>query len=261
MRTPFVDQLGDPIHILSSPKRIISLVPSQTELLFSLELQNEVVGITKFCVHPSHWKKSKTIIGGTKSFHYDVIDSLQPDLIIGNKEENYEEGILKLREKYPVWMSNVNSFEDSLAMINKLGALTNKPNMAKVLVSGIRKKFSQLSLLDIKRKKVLYLIWQNPWMAAAQKTFINAILEKCGLQNVVVADRYPVLTEKELTQLNPELVFLSSEPYPFKENHTKKLHAFFPKATVVLVDGKMFSWYGSRLLQSPDYFKSLLKSL
>src|SRR6267154_5849608 len=120
------DQLGSSVAFNFPPQRIISLVPSQTELLFDLGLGEQVVGITKFCIHPKDWSTVKTKIGGTKKFQFDTIDALQPDLILGNKEENYEAGIHLLAAKYPVWMSDIASWESAMEMILSLGDLTGK---------------------------------------------------------------------------------------------------------------------------------------
>jgi ABC-type Fe3+-hydroxamate transport system substrate-binding protein len=257
MQASFTDPLGTTIQVQFPPKRIISLVPSQTELLFSLGLEEEVIGITKFCVHPPHWRNTKAIVGGTKNFHFDVIDSLQPDLIIGNKEENYEDGIVTLREKYAVWMSDIVSLEDSLSTIYSLGQLVNKQEKANRLMDAIRYEFATLKIS--RSLKALYLIWRNPWMAAGQNTFIDSMLQVNGWQNVMNRERYPRLTDQELEELNPDVVFLSSEPYPFKNKHINELQKHFPKAKIMLVDGEMFSWYGSRLLLAPRYFRSLLE--
>ena len=116
----FIDHLGKQISISFPPKRIISLVPSQTELLADLGLEDRIVGITKFCIHPEPWQKTKTIVGGTKKFRFDVIDSLKPDLIIGNKEENYQGGIEQLKSQYPVWMSDIVTLKDAFAMIREI---------------------------------------------------------------------------------------------------------------------------------------------
>ncbi|WP_342626401.1 helical backbone metal receptor [Belliella baltica] len=113
----YTDQLKRKVTIAESPKRIISLVPSQTELLVDLGLGDRIVGVTKFCVHPEGFKEKKQIIGGTKNFHFDKIDQLEPDLIIGNKEENYQEGIEKLAEKYPVWMSDIFDLSDAMEIL------------------------------------------------------------------------------------------------------------------------------------------------
>ncbi len=255
MQASFTDQLGNTIRVQFPPQRIISLVPSQTELLFTFGLEEEVVGITKFCVHPLHWRNNKTLVGGTKNFRFDVIDSLQPDLIIGNKEENYKEGITALREKYPVWMSDIVSLEDSLSMIHLLGNAVGKHEKASQLIEAIRYEFANRT--NSNPAKILYLIWRDPWMAAGQNTFIDSMVQLNGWQNVVKRERYPILTDIDLQGLNPDVVLLSSEPYPFKDKHIIELQAHLPKAKILLVDGEMFSWYGSRLLAAPRYFRSL----
>src|ERR1700741_3198050 len=112
LRMHFIDQTGRKISIPQIPQRIISLVPSQTELLFDLGLDKEVVGITKFCVHPPEWFQTKTRVGGTKQLKIDLIKQLQPDLIIANKEENVKEQIEELEKHFPVWISDVNNLED-----------------------------------------------------------------------------------------------------------------------------------------------------
>ena len=250
------DQLKEDVSFSFPPQRIISLVPSQTELLFDLGLVKEVVGITKFCVHPLTWQKEKKIIGGTKNFWFDEIDALNPDLIIGNKEENYKEGIIRLKQKYPVWMSDITSFEDSLAMIKSVGAITDKTKEAQIIVETIQTSFSNLK--KVKSKSVLYLIWKNPWMAAGNETFINTMLTYMGLRNCLHdKPRYPELTTDDIRSLAPELIFLSSEPFPFREQHIAELKKIIPNSNIILVDGEMFSWYGSRLIKAPDYFKSL----
>ena len=237
------------------PRRIVSLVPSQTELLADLGLTDVVAGITKFCVHPADWRARKAIVGGTKNFNFDVIDFLKPDLIIGNKEENYEAGITTLRERYPVWMSDVVSLADAFSMIRSIASLTDREQAGNEIVERIRHSFSSLRYFTGQR--VLYLIWRGPWMAAGADTFINTLLHAQGLRNVVEENRYPELSVEALQALNPEYVFLSSEPYPFKEKHIEELRAVLPLAKMMLVDGEMFSWYGSRLLYAPDYFRSL----
>ena len=246
--------MGNKLVVSFPPKRIISLVPSQTELLADLGLSSEVIGITKFCVHPASWK-TKTRVGGTKHFDHEIIDRLAPDLIIGNKEENYLEGIEILQKKYPVWMSDIKTLPDALAMIRSIGLLTNRAEIAHDLVAKINNAFEHTP--EFKSATVLYLIWRKPWMAVGADTFIDAMLSKIGLRNIVRTNRYPELATDEIQLLNPDLVFLSSEPYPFKENHVAELKALCPNADVKLVDGEMFSWYGSRLLKAPAYFRRL----
>jgi ABC-type Fe3+-hydroxamate transport system substrate-binding protein len=252
----FTDQLGNQIEIPFPPQRIISLVPSQTELLADLNLENRVIGITKFCIHPHTWRESKTIVGGTKQFRFDVIQSLQPDLIIGNKEENYQEGIEQLRLTCPVWMSDIIILEDAHQMIEQVGELTDTYKRATAITGQIRNAFSGLEQLPPLR--TLYLIWRNPWMGAASGTFIHEMMTRAGLKNCISdSNRYPELNSEDLESLNPELILLSSEPYPFQQKHLKEIQTLCPRARVLLVDGEMFSWYGSRLVKFPVYVKSL----
>ena len=249
------------VKIQSKPKRIISLVPSQTELLHALGLQEEVVGITKFCIHPDKWFRGKHRIGGTKKVNFEKIAALSPDLIIGNKEENDRADIERLEGSYPVFMTDISTLDDALEMIEKVAELTGTEEKATILIAAINEAFRDFELwvkTNFEQKlSVVYLIWDNPPYSAGTGTFIHAMLEKCGLQNFIQAERYPELdTTVEDT---PDLIFLSSEPYPFKAKHVEYYQQKFPGARVVLVDGELFSWYGSRLLQAPSYFQKLLK--
>jgi len=238
------------------PQRIVSLVPSQTELLFDLGLGERVVGITKFCIHPKEWFKGKARVGGTKNFSLEAIDQLNPDLVMGNKEENDEERIIQLSKKYPVWMSDIVDLPSAMGMIAQVGGIVDASGRADQLIQEIESRFK--SIKKFERQKTLYLIWRKPWMAAGKNTFIDAMLSKVGLTNGVEAGRYPELTIEQIKDLSPELILLSSEPYPFKEKHIHELSVLLPTAKIVLVDGEMFSWYGSRLLKAPDYFSSLM---
>jgi ABC-type Fe3+-hydroxamate transport system substrate-binding protein len=255
METDIVDQMGQPVRLVCPPRRIISLVPSQTELLFDLGLDEEVVGITKFCVHPQAWFQKKTKIGGTKDFRFDRIDELLPELIIGNKEENDREGIKKLKVRYPVWMSDIITLEHAMDMIQALGEITQKETRANIVNQRIREAFDGLQVRSPAR--VLYLIWKGPWMGAGKNTFIHSMLEQMGLVNCLQEARYPELTELTIKELSPDVVLLSSEPYPFSQRHVSHLQGLVPRAKIELVDGEMFSWYGSRLIQAPAYFNTL----
>lgn len=251
----FVDQLKQSIEIRSTPERIISLVPSQTELLFDLGLDDRVVGITKFCIHPPVWRDQKTLIGGTKNFNLDVIRSLQPDLIIANKEENDAGRIAALQKDFPVWISDVSSRKSALEMITSIGQLTDTVAQAATITMDIENAFQSIKKVNVKRS--LYLIWQKPWMAAGSDTFIHAMMEEMGLHNVISETRYPEVTDEQINALNPELVLLSSEPFPFQQKHQAELAQRLPNARIELVDGEMFSWYGSRMRWAPAYFNSL----
>lgn len=250
----FIDQLGRSIFLPNLPERIVSLVPSQTELLVDLGLEESLVGITKFCVHPTHLRKVKTIVGGTKNYRFDVIESLNPDLIIGNKEENDQKGIEKLAESYPVWMSDIFDLNDSLRMIADLGKILGRESKALEIVVKIEASFAEATPY---KGTCVYLIWENPKMATGQNTFVDSMLSLAGFENVIHSTRYPEITEAELIELAPEYLLLSSEPFPFEEKHVSLFKNLLPNSKVCLVDGEQFSWYGSRLLNAAAYFKRL----
>ncbi len=256
MNKTFVDHLGRRIEVCHPPKSIVSLVPSVTELLYHLGLGNEVKGVTKFCVHPEKVKASTIEVGGTKNFKMDQIHQIAPDLIIANKEENYIDGIIELEKKYPVWVGDVNTYKDALSMISDIGEISDKVAHASRLIGELNEKWGKIK--KTYSGSVLYLIWYKPSMVAGNNTFINSILDYLGFTNVANKyDRYPELSSERLYELNPEFVFLSSEPFPFKEKHLGFYQSIFPKSKIILVDGEMFSWYGSRMLFAPDYFKVL----
>ncbi len=252
------DQLGNTIQLDAPPRRIISLVPSQTELLFDLGLDEEVVGVTKFCIHPKEKCRSKTKIGGTKNVNFERIAALKPDLIIGNKEENDRSQIEHLQALYPVWMSDIANFEDALDMIKSVGEITGTSEKAKALASQICAAFQSAIPNPQSPIKVAYLIWYRPWMAVGCGTFIDSMLSQVGFTNVFGnKTRYPEITLEELAENAPDVVMFSSEPYPFKEKHFEEIKQHCPAAVVKLVDGELFSWYGSRLLQAAPYFVKL----
>ena len=250
----YIDQMQRTVEIHSTVSRIVSLVPSQTELLVDLGLKDRLVGITKFCVHPKALRKEIQLIGGTKNVKVKLVESLNPDLIIGNKEENNQADIEALEQDLPTWMSDIFNLEDALEMIEHVGEITGTQKRAAEIVSEIQKNFSGLNPLS-GNKRVLYLIWKNPYIAAGLDTFIDSMLTRLGFENAMNEARYP---EVNLKEMNPDFIFLSSEPFPFKEKHIEELQIQFPDSRVVLVDGEFFSWYGSRLIEAPDYFNKLL---
>ncbi|MCB0706948.1 MAG: ABC transporter substrate-binding protein [Saprospiraceae bacterium] len=248
------------VEIPFPPKRIISLVPSQTELLASLGLEQEVIGITKFCVHPEKWFRTKTRVGGTKDFKLERITQLRPDLIIGNKEENDRKKIRSLSRDFPIWMSDILNFEQAVQMIRSIGEICDREKQAGAMADQILQRFADLQSFPPLR--TAYFIWQNPFMVAASDTFINDMLQKLGLENVFGRKkRYPEISAADLQQQQPELILLSSEPYPFGQKHIDAFRDLCPRAVIKLVDGTLFSWYGSRLLEAPNYFEFLRKSI
>lgn len=259
------DQIGIQHVFNTTPTRIVSLVPSQTELLFDLGLEENIVGITKFCVHPYHLKSTKTIVGGTKKVNYNKIITLNPDIIICNKEENTLEMVVELRKICPVWVTNIVSIDDNLKMIDDFGQLFNKRVEAQKWIDKTNFALDDFTnfIKDITIQKVAYFIWREPYMAVGSDTFVDYLLTLNKFQNIYAnKGRYP---EIELSKMriegDPDLVFLSSEPYPFKEEHAFEIGRFTHHATTVFVDGEMFSWYGSRLLKAFEYFKLLHNKL
>lgn len=255
------DQLNRTISLRQTPKRIVSLVPSQTELLVDLGLEDYIVGVTKFCVHPTHLRKVKTIVGGTKQVHFDKIKALQPDIILCNKEENTKAMVEELEQIAPVHVSDIYTIDDTLFLMTQYGELFSVKDKA----SEVTTKLMNLAA-DFKSYisgestiKVAYFIWRNPWMVSGNNTIIHHLLTLNKFENVFGdLPRYPEVNLETLTTSHkPDVVFLSSEPYPFKEKHIVELKEVLPNTRIILVDGEYFSWYGTRLLGAFEYFKNL----
>jgi ABC-type Fe3+-hydroxamate transport system substrate-binding protein len=251
------DQIQRKIYLQKVPKRIVSLVPSQTELLVDLGLEENLVGITKFCVHPQYLRKTKTIVGGTKDVKLEKIKSLNPDIILCNKEENTKIMVEELEEIAPVHVSDIVGIEDAFQLMFQYGAIFQKEALVETMMNSVKKKIMALQeqLKDKPVRKVAYFIWKNPLMVVGKDTFIDELLKLNKFENVFLESRYPETTFEELKAKNPELLLLSSEPFPFEEKHKD----FFSELNIEikLVDGEYFSWYGSRLVAAIDYFKTL----
>lgn len=275
----YTDQLGNQHTFHQTPKRIVSLVPSQTELLYDLGLEDSIVGITKFCVHPFHLKATKAIVGGTKQVKIDKIKALQPDIIIANKEENTLEIVESLKDICPIWVTDIITIEDNLQMISDFGQLFNKRIEAQKWIDKTNFALADFQhfIKDKEVKKVAYFIWANPYMVAGGDTFINELLKLNKFENIYdnhetrdgakqsvakYEGRYPeIVIQKMRIQGDPDYVLLSSEPFPFKDEHAFELGRHTHHATTIFVDGEMFSWYGSRLVKAIEYFKSLHERL
>lgn len=242
-------------------QRIISLVPSQTELLYHLGLDEAVVGITKFCVYPEQWFRTKTRIGGTKNIDIEKIKALKPYLVIANKEENVQAQVEALQPFTKVYVSDVATLADALLMMEDIGGLTGKTAQAASLVQSISEAFSALPPLAA-AIPAAYCIWKDPWMVAGGDTFIHAMMEACGFRNVFQhVTRYPEADMQTIIASGCKRLLLSSEPYPFGPQHASALRPLLPGIDIVCVDGEMFSWYGSRLLLTPAYFTQLRQQL
>lgn len=254
------DQMNRRVAVPFPPKRIVSLVPSQTELLFDLGLGERVVGVTKFCIHPAEARKTAAVVGGTKNFDFEKIETLKPDLIIGNKEENYQEGIEQLATQYPVWLSDISNLDEALDMIRRVGLITGRKEKADALAADIATSFTGLETTAAPASAA-YFIWRKPYMVAAPSTFIDDVLRRVGFNNsFAYLSRYPEVTAEQLAQVAPQQILLSSEPYPFSEKHIAEFQALCPSAQIRIVDGEMFSWYGSRLRHSAAYLHSLISA-
>lgn len=255
------DQIGNELTLKQAPKRIVCLVPSITEFLFDIGLKENIIGITKFCIHPKLLVIDVVKVGGTKKINFQKIKLLEPDLIVANKEENTKDEILELQKQFNVYVSDILSLEDCYNMMLDIGALTNRKKQSALIIQTLRNDFNALKKIGNK-KTVAYFIWKNPFMLAGNESFINTILNQLGFVNSLQQlSRYPEVNEETLKELNPDFCFLSSEPYPFKQKDINELKELLPKSKIILVDGELFSWYGSRLLQLKTYCKELQKDL
>jgi ABC-type Fe3+-hydroxamate transport system substrate-binding protein len=255
------DQIGNVVTLKNTPQRIVSVVPSQTELLYHLGLANGIAGITRFCIHPANQVKYMQKVGGTKQLDIDLIKTLNPDLIIANKEENERKQVEELMALYPTYISNPITLPGALDMIGNIGELVGAGKAAHRLSVNIRREFDRLAYVKPLGLKAAYLIWRKPYMIAGTDTFINDMLQRSGFKNAFNQDRYPEVTMEQLIAVRPDVVLLSSEPYPFKQKHADEFQQALPGAIIKLVDGEMFSWYGSRLLYAPEYFIGLTDSI
>lgn len=258
MRT-FKDQLKREIRIPDVPERLISLVPSQTELLVDLGLEGRLEGITKFCVHPAHLRKEKEVVGGTKQVKLEKIRALKPDLILCNKEENTQEMVRELEQIAPVHVSDVRTVEDSLELIQQYGAIFGVEEKAVEIMEAIQEELKEFQdyMMSKASRKTAYFIWKNPWMLAGGDTFIDHLLDLNKFENVFRQEpsRYPRIELQELEKREVEVILLSTEPYPFKEEDRHYLQDGFEGTQVFIVDGEAFSWYGSRLRSAFRYFR------
>ena len=253
------DQLGISLPFHTTPQRIVSLVPSITEWLWDMGLDDRVVGITKFCVRPEAWFRSKSRIGGTKQVHLDRLVALEPDLVIANKEENDASDVEAIRAAgIPVWTSDVGTWDDALEMMQLLGELLEVADKAAALNAELEQS---LPTPSSPVKRAAYAVWNAPLMLAGTDTFIHDIMARLGFENVVQTTRYPTFTDPELQAAQPEILLLPSEPFPFAEKHLPALQARFPNTQLLLVDGEMFSWYGSRMRYVREYGERLREEL
>lgn len=248
-------------------QRIISLVPSITLLLFDLGLENNIVGRTKFCIHPKKKVNQIPTVGGTKNIDIQKVKLLQPTIIFANKEENEKEPIETLQKDFKVVLTDVKNIEENYKMITKVGKLTNTEIKANEIITTTKLNFYNLtdSILKFSNFQIntLYLIWRKPYMTIGKDTFIHSMLEQLGLKNMFAHQtRYPIIQNLQTSYFSKcQLVLLSSEPYPFTQKHIAEIQEQLPNAKIILVDGEYFSWYGSKIMHAPAYFNTLIKTI
>ena len=231
------------------PDRIVSLVPSLTELLFDLGLGHRVVGCTRFCIHPEEKVKDVPIIGGTKNPRIEKILELNPDLVIANREENRKEDVEALEKECEVMVTEIDTIDQALFAIHDIGWTCGVQEQSKELIGKIQHEMEKVP--DEPSVSAAYFIWRDPWMSVGHDTYIHSVMKHWNLENVYRGDkRYPKTSLHVLSLKEPELILLSNEPYPFKEKHIAEVSRHCPGANVVLVNGEWFSWYGSRMLHA-----------
>lgn len=232
-----------------SYSRIISLVPSLTELIIDLGLKDKLVGRSRFCIHPKDQVKDIPVIGGTKNPNLKKIRALKPDYIIANHEENRKEDVLALQKDFRVNVTKIDTIEEALSEIESIGEDLGCLKGSSDLIKEIHKQLSETQDCDF--IDTAYFIWRKPWMIAASDTYIDSVLKTYRLSNIFSdKTRYPEIELSELKKRNPKLILLSSEPYPFKEKHVDELNGLLPESKIQLIDGEWFSWYGSRMKEA-----------
>ena len=262
-----VDASGVALALSAAPRRIVSLIPSTTELLCALGLAEALVGVTVYCVEPRDVVRGKTRVGGEKDPDLAAIRSLAPDLVIANVEENRREDVDALRAVgIPVWVTYPRTVAEGLAMIRDLGEVTGARDRARALLDTLEPLYAQARARAAARPpvSVFYPIWREPWMTVGADTYVHDLLATCGGANVF-ADRvrYPTITLDEMAARGPEVIFLPDEPFRFRRAHLRDFDAY-PAVPAVrngrmhLVDGKPFSWHGPRLAEALRKLPDLL---
>ncbi len=235
--------------------RIVSLVPSLTELLYDLGLGDSVVGRTRFCVHPSSKVDDAAIIGGTKNPIPEKIHGLKPDLVIANYEENRREDVEDIRTFSEVLVTDISGVQQALEAITIIGEKTGKEREAVKIRTDIEALIPSEG--SFPKLRAAYLIWEKPCMTVGGDTYIHDVMRIWGLENVFGArTRYPEISGDDLRSESPEVLMLSSEPYPFQDKHVRQYEELLPDTVPVLVNGEFFSWYGSRMRKAFTWLNS-----
>lgn len=246
--------------------KLVSLCPSLTELVFALERGEELVGITRFCVHPAEGVRGIEQVGGTKDPDVRRIAALAPDLVLMNREENRVEDAEALRAAgVRVHDSMPRTLAETAAMVRSIGAALDRSAEGEAIARDIEQRAERVQRRSARlpRIRFAYLIWRKPWMSVNADTFAHALLELAGGANVFGdrAVRYPEITAEALADADPELVLLSTEPFPFEDKHADELARLtgLARERFALADGEYLSWHGSRTPAGIDYAAGLIE--
>jgi len=245
--------------------RLVSLCPSITELLHDLGADREVVGRTRFCIHPAPWVDGIERVGGTKNPKLERIVALAPDLVFMNEEENRREDAEFLRQRgVAVHASFPRTALESAAMVRDIGGAVGRAEAGERIAMDIERRAARVAAraAELAPVSFAYLIWQEPWMAVNGDTFVSDLLTLAGGRNVFAghADRYPVVSVEALRDAAPDVTFLSSEPFPFTPLHGAKLSEAvgWGAGRTPCVDGELLSWHGSRTPAGIDYAEQVI---
>lgn len=258
------DAVGQAHEPCTGAPRIVSLVPSLTELVCALGLTEHLVGRTGFCVHPRQALQQVPKIGGTKDVSMDKVRALAPTHAIVNIDENRRETVAALEEFIPhVIVTHPLGPADNIDLFRLFGAIFHRAEQAEALARRCAEGLASVEAAATRhrREKVLYLIWKDPWMTVSRDTYISATLAAAGWDTLPVeaARRYPEVLPGTAWLREVERVLLPSEPYRFCARHVAQIATLLPlgRTPVQLIDGTMTSWYGSRAIAGLHYLEHL----
>ena len=254
---PFRDASEATLVLSAVPRRIVSLVPSITEILFALGVGDAVAGCTIYCTEPAEGVAAKARVGGEKNPALDAIRALGADLVIANVEENLREHVEALRGwGIPVYVTYPRTVADGIRLVRELGELTGAAGRGAAIAAALEADLARA--LGARgagpRPRVFCPIWRRPYMAVGGDTYANDMLSVCGGDNVFAggAARYPTVTLEEVAAAAPDVILLPDEPYRFRRAHVADFAPFpdmpaVARGKIHLVDGKLLTWYGPRI--------------
>lgn len=247
------------LHTVAPGARIVSLVPSITELLCELGLAPQLVGRTGFCIHPAEQVRSIAKVGGTKDVNLEKIRRLAPTHVVLNIDENNKPDAEALAQFVPnIIVTHPLGPRDNLPLARLLGGIFGAEERAEAWCATFEQAWARLQGAPKGAPAtVLYCIWQDPWMTVSSDTYIARMLAEIGWQTPQLGSvRYPAFTWSEQLLAGIDGVLLSTEPYRFTQAHADALEKQLGKP-VHLVDGEMMSWYGSRSAAGLDYLREM----